>query len=138
MQCPEYNNETAITIERRYESEEILVAADSFYLADVFDNILKNAVEAIKCKKDTGIIIISTECEHEWVIIRFQDNGEGIPKKEIKNAFKPLYTSKSRATNWGLGLSFSMKIVKIHMGHIYIENNPDEGATVNILLPRIS
>lgn len=133
-----YNNETAITIERRYESEEILVAADSFYLADVFDNILKNAVEAIKCKKDTGIIIISTECEHEWVIIRFQDNGEGIPKKEIKNAFKPLYTSKSRATNWGLGLSFSMKIVKIHMGHIYIENNPDEGATVNILLPRIS
>ena len=132
-----YSGETAISIEKQYESDDILVEADSFYLADVFDNILKNAVESIKSKKDTGKIIISAECEHEWVIIKFKDDGAGISKKEIKNAFKPLYTSKSRVTNWGLGLPFSMKIVKIHMGHIYIENNCDGGATVNILLPRV-
>jgi len=127
-----------VNIKEQYESENILVEADSFYLADVFDNILKNAIEAIKRKKNTGNISISAECEHEWVVIKFKDDGEGIAKKDIRNVFKPLYTTKSRVTNWGLGLSFAMKIIKIHMGHIYMESNLGEGTTVNILLPRIS
>lgn len=133
-----YAHEDAVVIEQQYENKDIIVEADSFYLADVFDNILKNGIEAIKRKKDTGTILISAECEHEWVVIKFQDDGEGISKKDIRNVFKPLYTTKSRVTNWGLGLPFAMKIVKIHMGHIYMESIPGEGTTVNILLPRIS
>ena len=72
-------------IDQQYESENILVEADSFYLADVFDNILKNGIEAVKRKKNTGKILISAECEHEWVVIKFKDDGEGISKKDIRN-----------------------------------------------------
>ena len=99
---------------------------------------IKNAIEAIKRKKETGSIFISTECEHEWIIIKFKDDGEGISKKEIKKVFKPLYTTKPHGTNWGLGLPFAMKIIKIHMGHMYMESNLGEGTTVSILLPRIA
>ena len=133
-----YTHEDAVKINLEYENKEIMVEADSFYLADVFDNIIKNAIEAIKRKKETGSIFISTECEHEWIIIKFKDDGEGISKKEIKNVFKPLYTTKPHGTNWGLGLPFAMKIIKIHMGHMYIESNLGEGTTVSILLPRIA
>ena len=132
-----YSHDKSVDIVCNYESDDIMVEADSFYLADVFDNILKNAVEAIKRKKDTGRVEVSAECEHEWVILRFADDGEGISKKDIKNVFKPLYTTKARTTNWGLGLSFAMKIIKIHMGHILAESVHGEGTTITILLPRV-
>lgn len=132
-----YNHEKSVCIDYKAEYPGIMVEADSFYLADVFDNILKNAVEAIKRKKDSGNIAVTAECEHEWVIIKFCDDGEGIAKKNIKNIFKPLYTTKARTTNWGLGLSFAVKIIKIHMGHIFAESTPGEGTTVTILLPRV-
>lgn len=132
-----YTHEQTVDIVCRYENDDITVEADSFYLADVFDNILKNAIEAIKRKKDSGTVTVSAECEHEWVIVSFADDGEGISKKDLKNIFKPLYTTKARTTNWGLGLSFAMKIVKIHMGHILADSVPGQGTTITILLPRV-
>lgn len=135
--CNNYARESGITFEKHFIDNYIGVNADSFYLEEVFDNIIKNSIDAIKRKKDSGTIKIKVDYEHEWIVIKITDDGEGISKKNLKNIFKPLFTTKSRVNNWGVGLSFVSKIVKIHMGHIYAESVLGESTTITVLLPRI-
>lgn len=123
---------------KKTECDNAVIEADSFYLCDALDNLIKNSVEAIQRKGNLGSVLISANCEHEWVVVRIKDDGEGIEKKNLKNIFKPFVTTKSRLTNWGLGLPYTMKIIKIHLGRMYIESTFGEGTTITVLLPRIA
>ena len=55
----------------------------------------------------------------------------------INNIFKEFYTSKSRShNNWGLGLYYTYKVVKKHMGYISVESKPGIKTMFQIILPR--
>jgi len=125
-----------IKIKRIYEESDIMVIADSYFIRDAFANIVQNGIEAIKQSKRKGIITLEVRAEYEWVIIRIGDNGIGIKPKDIKHIFKNFYTTKSRMNNWGIGLSFVFKIIKMHMGYISLESKYDVGTTFQVLLPR--
>ena len=111
--------------------------ADKFYMVEAVSNIIKNAAEAISQTERKGIIEIKAYSDFEWVVIEVKDNGPGFKSKYTRKIFKPLYTTKSRTNNWGIGLVHTNKIVKKHRGHIYAMNNKHEdGATLYIFLPR--
>lgn len=97
----------------------------------VFENLIKNAIDAIK---GDGKIIVSTTKLNNKVAIDIEDNGKGIPKSKFKTVFEPGYTTKNRG--WGLGLSLTKRIIEdYHKGKIFVkESEPNKKTTFRIIL----
>lgn len=97
----------------------------------VIENLCKNAVDAME---GAGSITIHVEEATEKVIIEVSDTGKGIKKKDIRNVFKPGFTTKKRG--WGLGLSLAKRIVEeYHHGRIFVKSSEvGKGTTFRIEL----
>ena len=121
--------------ELNMSQNEIIIPIGPTLFAWVIENLVKNAVDAIK---GNGKIIISVKESTSSVVINIKDNGDGIDKKLIKNIFKPGVTSKQRG--WGLGLSLSKRIIEeYHKGSIFIlESKQNIGTTFSIHLPKLN
>ena len=100
-----------------------------------FENLFKNAADAMEGK--AGRIDVSSEIDEEnrWVNILVHDTGKGIPPHLVKQVFIPGYSTKKRG--WGLGLAFVKRIIEdYHQGRIYIkESAPGEGTLFVVSLP---
>ena len=97
---------------------------DGGQLRQVFDNLLKNAVEAMP---GGGAIRVTTEeGESEFTVI-VSDTGPGIPEENLTRMFAPFFTTKKVGKGTGLGLSVCYGIVKMHGGTIQAANNAEGG-----------
>jgi two-component system, NtrC family, sensor kinase len=101
-------------------------------LNQVFLNILINARQSIK---DKGWIKIKTSVENDRVVIKFTDNGGGIPDNVIGKIFDPGFTTKGVGVGTGLGLSICYQIIQSHKGEITVESEEGKGTTFTISLP---
>lgn len=93
---------------------------DGGQLRQVFDNLLKNAVEVMP---DGGTITVSTRNEEKETIVTVSDSGPGIPVENLPKMFSPFFTTKKVGKGTGLGLSVCYGIVKMHGGSIQAANN---------------
>jgi signal transduction histidine kinase len=100
-----------------------------------FENLFKNAVDAMGGKAGTIRIRAGLRPERDTVQISFQDEGRGIAPENIERVFQPGFSTKKRG--WGLGLTFVRRIVEeYHKGKISIVHSaPGEGTTFELLLP---
>jgi len=102
-------------------------------LAQVFINLLVNAVQAIE---ERGTVSILTEADADrQVRIVISDTGCGISKEHMSILFDPFFTTKPVGKGTGLGLSIVYEIVKSHGGSIDVESRVGEGTRFTILLP---
>jgi signal transduction histidine kinase len=103
-------------------------------IAWVFENLLKNAAEAIESKSGT-ITISMREITGNKIYVYVKDNGKGMQPKYKKTVFYPGFSTKKRG--WGLGLSLSKRIIEeYHSGKIYIkETVSGKGTTFAIEIP---
>lgn len=105
-------------------------------LNQVFMNLFINAIHAIE---ERGVISISTGVEmrekQEWVWIKIQDTGSGIPPEIISRIFDPFFTTKPIGSGTGLGLSLAYGIIKKHHGHIDVESEVGKGTCFTVSLP---
>ena len=108
------------------------VALDPAQMEQVFFNLLKNALEALR---DGGSIDISLSSDDNDVITTVRDDGQGMTPEQVAHLFEPYRTSKEHGT--GLGLMISSRIVRDHGGSISVESEPGEGTAFTIRLPRI-
>ncbi|MBQ5530402.1 MAG: PAS domain-containing protein [Kiritimatiellae bacterium] len=108
------------------------VAIDSQKMEQVFFNLFKNALEAVK---DGGRIDISITSDDNDAVARVADNGIGMDATEVSRLFEPYRTSKTRGT--GLGLMVCSRIVRDHGGSISVMSRKGEGTVFTIRLPRI-
>ena len=94
----------------------------------VLENLCKNAVDAME---GSGTITIKATVSQR-IVIDVTDTGKGIEKKNIKNVFRPGFTTKTRG--WGLGLSLAKRIVEeYHHGRIYVlKSEVGKGTTFRI------
>jgi two-component system sensor histidine kinase PilS (NtrC family) len=123
-------NKGRVHIEKHYNGI-IEVSADPQKMRQVFWNLGLNAVEAMP---EGGDLIISTTNMDKYMGITFRDSGSGIHDDDIEKIFFPFFTTKEHGT--GLGLAIAYRIIEEHNGKIQVENNPDGGTTINILLPK--
>jgi len=124
------------SVEITYQGVEngVFVMADSEQLNQVFNNLLKNALQSIPSDRD-GIIQVKLTTTTNNVFITIIDNGKGIPD-EIKNKlFNPNFTTKS--TGMGLGLSISQNMIRIAGGEITFETKLNVGSEFKVTLQRI-
>lgn len=114
-------------------SEGAMVYANPQLLEWVFENLCKNAVDAMG---GVGSIHISTQTLANKVLIDVKDTGKGIEHKNINNVFRPGFTTKKRG--WGLGLSLAKRIIEeYHSGKIFVLNSElGKGTTFRIELRR--
>lgn len=107
------------------------VALDADQMEQVYFNLVKNAMEAVR---DGGAIAIELFSDDNTVSVRFRDNGAGMTSEQIAHLFEPYRTSKEHGT--GLGLMITSRIVRDHGGTIATESTPGEGTVFTITLPR--
>lgn len=108
-----------VEIECECPSHEVMVSMNASLFEWVIENLCKNAVDAMEGK---GRITLTLDEDDRMVVIEVTDNGKGIKKKDVKNVFKPGFTTKSRG--WGLGLSLAKRIVEeYHKGKIYVKSS---------------
>ena len=103
---------------------------DRNQLRQVFDNLLKNAVEVMP---NGGTITLRTaRGEDGSFTVSVSDTGPGIPEELLPKLFSPFVTSKPVGKGTGLGLAVCYGIVKMHGGSIQAANLPEGGACFKI------
>ena len=107
-------------------------------MEDIFNNLVSNA---INYSPEGGRVTITAQGLGEYMEIKVQDTGVGIPPEEIPKIFDKFYRVKSPKTRQvigtGLGLAIVKGIVEAHQGTVDVESTVDKGTTFRILLPVI-
>ena len=110
----------------------VMIAYDAQQIEQVLINLISNAIQAIK---NGGTVRINLSEAGGAVAIAVQDNGIGIPEKNLQRIFDPFFTTKPEGEGTGLGLSVSFGIVTRHRGRIEVDSKPGLGTTFTVLLP---
>jgi len=98
----------------------------------IFDNLMRNAIEAIGSK---GVIHIRTRRNSDTVFCEFCDSGPGIKAEDLPHIFDPFFSTKTDARHFGLGLTITECFVHAHGGTIEVTSSDGGGTRVMVLLP---
>ena len=127
------NNFEHIQIDYKGKEKDVFVYADPEQLVQVFNNLLKNAIQSIP-EDRPGEILISLHNTNEEIIIDIKDNGVGIKSDIQDKLFVPNFTTKS--TGMGLGLAIAKNIIELSGGTISFTTVLNETTTFTIKLPK--
>ncbi|MCJ7434302.1 MAG: GAF domain-containing sensor histidine kinase [Anaerolineales bacterium] len=115
---------------------DLLVEADGSKIAIAISNLVKNA---IAFTDQDGNILVKLETEPGYVKVSVQDDGVGIPAKDLPHIFERFFQVESHLTRrhggMGLGLSVAKSMIEIHGGHIWAESIEGKGSNFIFTLP---
>lgn len=118
------------------DCENVKINGDEDRIEQVIMNIIMNA---IKYTNEGGEVSIYLKKEEENAVITIEDNGIGIPAKDLPRVFERFYrVDKARARELGgtgLGLSIAKQIIESNEGSIKISSGEETGTKVTITLP---
>lgn len=117
---------------KNHAEEEAFVFADKEQLLRVFNNLLKNAVQAIP-EERKGMIRVELKKEKNQFLISVADNGKGINDDVLDKIFVPNFTTKTGGM--GLGLAMVKNIIETANGRIWFETRNGNGTTFFVSLP---
>lgn len=98
----------------------------------VVANIARNALEVLP---PGGSLRMDCSTENGTVLLRFTDNGPGMPPQISKHVFDAFFTS-GKAGGTGLGLAISKEIITQHGGSMEVKSEEGKGTTFFVSLPR--
>ncbi|MFN8412845.1 MAG: ATP-binding protein [Anaerolineales bacterium] len=117
-------------------NDELLVNIDASKIAITISNLVKNA---IAFSNEGGHVTIRAERQKDLVKVAVEDDGVGIPSKDLPRVFERFYQVESHLTRthggMGLGLSVAKVMVEMHGGRIWAESMEGVGSTFTFLLP---
>lgn len=147
------NNETLacrVSVVRHLGGDLPRVIVDRQKIEQVFINLFINALQAMR---PGGVLTVATRagCFGEdlklsdpafpqfkrgdhLVVVEVQDSGPGIREADLPRLFDPFFTTKPVGVGAGLGLSVVKTIAELHHGAIDIQNDPQGGARVTLIL----
>ena len=118
-------------------NRNFLAVVDKDRMAQVFDNIIQNALEAMSERGGTLSVTLASHSKKDeeipGVTVEFQDTGKGMDPASVGHVFDPFFTTKPSGT--GLGLSISHELVRAHGGDIRIDSQQGRGTSVRITIP---
>ncbi|MEI8201556.1 MAG: ATP-binding protein [Bacteroidota bacterium] len=109
--------------------------ADKQQLLRVFNNVLKNAFQAVEEVRN-GQIEVKLYLDNEHYIVSITDNGKGISEEQKEKIFVPNFTTKNYGM--GLGLAMTKNIIQSFNGNIWFESVSGNRTTFYISLLRNS
>jgi nitrogen fixation/metabolism regulation signal transduction histidine kinase len=125
--------ENEIKVVFNTELSEANIEGDEDQLIRIFNNLFKNACQAIDTDV-VGVIIISlTQNETEY-LVEIKDNGKGIDPSQYDKIFVPNFTTKSSGT--GIGLAMVHNMIKNHHGKVWFESKLEKGTSFYLSFPK--
>ncbi len=119
-------------------SEGVQIVADRLQLERVLSNLIDNAIKY--SPKGTKVRIRLSK-ENDSVVIRVEDEGQGIPQEALPHIFDPFYRVKTKkegvSLGTGLGLTIVKNIVDAHGGSINVQSKPGQGTIFTVKIPRL-
>ena len=113
---------------------DLVLPMDVQRMQEVFINLIINATQAID-RQGQITIRAALDVATGEVVIEIQDNGQGIPEKNLARIFDPFFTTKEVGVGTGLGLSVVYGIVQQHRGSIAVQSKAGQGTSFFIRLP---
>ena len=139
-----------IQIETHYAAAHGTVSGAENQLHQVIMNLVTNAFHAME---DTGGVLrieldevtlkaVDIAAGYDidpgnFLVLKVQDSGHGMPAEVVERIFEPYYTTRQKGKGTGLGLSITHGIIKSHGGFITVDTTPESGTTFKVCLPRI-
>jgi signal transduction histidine kinase len=119
-------------ISLKTDLEHFCVLVDKENFKKIITPLFINALEAMPFG---GEVVISVHKVENTVELKIKDDGCGINNDVVKNIYEPLYTTKARGLNLGLGLSIVKEIVELHNGTINVNSKRGVGTEFTIRIP---
>ncbi|HSP33462.1 MAG TPA: ATP-binding protein [Thermoanaerobaculia bacterium] len=119
-------------VDVQFRGDEFDIEGDPALLRRAFENILRNAAEAIAAAGTAGTIVVESRSTPERRM-SVADNGVGVDPADSARLFLPFRSNKPNG--FGLGLALTKKIIVLHGGIIHLTGKPGSGATVEIEFP---
>ncbi len=125
-------------------TKNALISADRERIIQVLRNLMFNAIKFTKENSLITTTIINSTIVLEdgtvaaAILVKIDDQGAGVPQKELERIFAPFIQSSTTNGNsggTGLGLTIAQQIVSAHGGRIWVENNVDAGASFQFIIP---
>lgn len=112
------------------------ITGDKNLIANVIKNLISNA---IKYSYEGDVIDIEISQKDKKIFFSIEDNGAGIPEKNLSNLFEITVVTKQDGTRQekgsGLGLILSKEFVEMHKGQLDVESHPSKGTIVTFSIP---
>lgn len=124
-------------VELVFESFRPVIAdVDEVKITLAFSNLIENA---IKYNNPDGWVRVSLNANHQYMYVKVQDNGMGIPKADLDHIFERFYRvdkSHSREIGGtGLGLAITRSAILMHKGGVKVFSTEGEGTTFDVRIP---
>ncbi len=112
------------------DEESLIVFGNEELLVTAIKNIVINACKYSKTHEANVHLAVS----NDKIFITIEDKGKGIPATELNSIFEPFYrVDEARTTEgFGLGLSLTNRIIKLHKGEISVQSTPGVGTKFTI------
>lgn len=121
------------------EIEQPMVTVDEDRMEQVFTNLIDNA---FRHTKQGGFVHVTITVKNELFRVDVEDNGVGIPEKDLSFIFERFYkadksrTRSDKEKGTGLGLAITKHIVTAHNGMISVKSKINEGTTFSVKIPQ--
>lgn len=129
-----------IKIKTDYCSFEVSSTLDPYHTSHAIMNLIMNSIDSLSMVQDKEKeIVITINASKEWVYWSLFDNGIGMTHKQARKMMMPFASTKSKNTNWGIGLPYAFRVISSQLGQMRITGSTDKNdhhALVEILLPR--
>ncbi len=127
-----------VVVNLAVETDDTMAELDGDQIAQVFTNLLGNAVSAMPDGGELTVKIMGTD---DMLTVHVIDTGTGISATILPKIFEPFFTTKEIGMGTGLGLAVTYGIIKMHRGDVKVSSNdkPEAGptgTTFTITLPR--
>jgi len=110
-----------------------VVSADKGLMAQVFLNLLSNALDAVDGGGTISIRIDADTPDKNFCSVTVTDTGPGIPQEQLNRLFDPFFTTKKNGV--GIGLCIAEKVVREHSGRMDIISEEGKGTSVTVVIP---
>ena len=106
--------------------------ADIDLLEQVFINLIRNAADAVNGETEPEINLVLASRTDGKLSVIVEDNGIGIPARQMDRIFVPFYSTKENGS--GIGLSLSRQIILMHHGSITASSTENKGSSFEIII----
>ncbi len=114
---------------------EVRAAADPKYLRIILENLVDNAIAALRRVPGPKRLSVQVEGGGAEVAVRVSDSGQGVAPELRETIFEPLATTKERSGGLGLGLAVARGLARAMRGDLTYEPRPGWATTFTLTLP---
>ncbi|MFW5995417.1 MAG: two-component system sensor histidine kinase NtrB [Spirochaetia bacterium] len=123
----------SITLNREFEAEQPLVDGERLYLANLFANLIRNAIEA--APSGSAVTVRVTGADKTDNMVRVIIHNEGAVPDEIRDHFFDRYVTHGKPGGTGIGTYIARLIARVHGGDLSFTSSEQEGTTLYVQLP---